>query len=221
VTCSDAPPLPARPFGHTFLGRCAMYARAHTPRSERSSEAPMDFEYTSRPSVTPIWARGADAESRKRPHTASSPFAPPPDPPRFGAGTSNTPFIFSAPPPPPPAPTGWAPPPDFSPAKAFPDVPDVDMAEPQPDAARPVAAGALRRVFRKREARRRAAERVQDVSDEDSDDDDELVPAPKTPRRARIEKHYTVNMSHGVAPQSELPVLLLGYACRAPPRARP
>jgi hypothetical protein len=167
--------------------------RARPVRSERSSEAPMDFEYTDRPAVTPSWA--------PRKHALDD---APGAPPAFGAGT-NVPFIFHTPM---PEPAPWAPPQGFSPAQAF---PDVDMAEPE-DGTRALALGGMKRVYRRRrrEARARDASDGSSTEEDDDDDrDDRRRLARRTPHR--VEKHYTLNMSAGDAPRSELPVLLLGW----------
>jgi hypothetical protein len=214
-----------------------------TMRSQRSPlDQPMDFEFTSRPSsgVKPVWARSDDPSGgqggdpstpRKRPFDSTAPTTPfAPNAPRFGAG-NNVPFIFEAPPPQPHTPTGWAPPPDFSPSKAFPELQDVDMADASPpkphlnmegdtDGGRTVSLGALKRVFRRREARRKATERVQDqdATDSESGSDDEeqsdqqlLSPRPRRAIRKTTSNHWTLNMPSAAAPQSELPALLLGY----------
>ncbi|PCH33102.1 hypothetical protein WOLCODRAFT_134900 [Wolfiporia cocos MD-104 SS10] len=150
----------------------------------RSTETPMDFEFTSRPSSLskPVWAtNGEDTNtSRKRPladaNTPASALPASPsasNTPHFGS-CSNTPFLFQQPAPQSPHTPAWAPPPHFSAAKAFPqpEPKDVDMLEsspPKPAQApqakedqgeaggeRAVATGAMRRVFN---ARQRAKER--------------------------------------------------------------
>ncbi|KAI0310998.1 Di-sulfide bridge nucleocytoplasmic transport domain-containing protein [Amylostereum chailletii] len=183
-------------------------------RAHRSTEAPMDYEFTSRPNATPAWKT-----PQKRPRNdlaASMPSLTPressPSPfPTFGTGAS-TPFILEHRLPSTPHPPAWAPPSTFSPTKAFPpqpDVADVDMAEPSPpraaegDRARPVALGGMRRVFKARQAsprkgttmqvavaRRRA--RVEEETDEEHGDggDTEVDDASEdegkgSPRKAR------------------------------------
>ncbi|CAK5264995.1 unnamed protein product [Mycena citricolor] len=108
-------------------------------RSIRSTEAPMDFEFTSRPQTTPAWASssGEDDPStpKKRPHDAMTPTPLTPlHNPIFGQN-QNIPFIFDTPTRPPAAPYPWAPPASFSPIKAFPSpapMPEVDMGEASP-----------------------------------------------------------------------------------------
>ncbi|KDQ54960.1 hypothetical protein JAAARDRAFT_160313 [Jaapia argillacea MUCL 33604] len=140
-------------------------------RSHRSTEAPMDFQFTSRPSsnMKPVWAESQDEQSspRKRTHTDLNPstplFAPTtPGRPTFGTN-QNIPFIFQTPAPQSSPSHPWTPPTGFSPAKAFPvpEVRDVDMAELSPqqpeeggseqkEGVRAVALGAMRRVFNSR-----------------------------------------------------------------------
>ncbi|KZT24672.1 hypothetical protein NEOLEDRAFT_1163117 [Neolentinus lepideus HHB14362 ss-1] len=167
-------------------------------RSQRSTEAPMDFQFTSRPSsnMKPVWARSEEegGSPRKRPHVDSNPLSPvfpsTPSRPTFGAN-NNVPFIFQTPPPRSEPSHPWEPPPNFSPTKAFPsmdlpDVKDVDMAEltpPRSDeqkahgtGARAIATGAMRRVFKARqktrERSRLAATRKPTESGDDASDTD-------------------------------------------------
>lgn len=157
---------------------------AQSPRSERSTEAPMDFQFTSRPNVdiVPVWKTPATPLKRERAsrytygtdsttHTLpragthtdmNSPFTPS-SVPTFGTNP-NVPFIFQSPPPKSPHVPAWAPPENFSPEKAFPqeEIKDVDMAEPSPpksleaglDSRRTMALGAVRRVFKSRQKAR-------------------------------------------------------------------
>ncbi|KAF7986184.1 hypothetical protein HWV62_38590 [Athelia sp. TMB] len=160
----------------------------------RSTEAPMDFQFTSRPSsnTPPVWAAAAASSDdpttpKKRPHDALAPAHPPfpgAPTPTFGA-PRGSPFLFTTPAPAPhtpPAPA-WAPPPLFSPEKAFPqpqfsELRDVDMAEASPpregEGARAVAGGALRRVFRSRERERARGSRLAmtRVADAEEDEDE-------------------------------------------------
>ncbi|KAJ7102511.1 Di-sulfide bridge nucleocytoplasmic transport domain-containing protein [Mycena belliarum] len=111
-------------------------------RSHRSTDAPMDFEYTSRPNTKPVWASSSDSSApsedpttpKKRSHADLRAPAPPPPNPMFGQN-QNIPFIFQTPPRPAAPPYPWAPPAHFSPARAFPparEVRDVDMREASP-----------------------------------------------------------------------------------------
>ncbi|RDB29324.1 Nucleus export protein BRL1 [Hypsizygus marmoreus] len=132
-------------------------------RNTRGTEAPMDYEWTSRRKIEPSWTKTAEDIStpRKRtacfsnfltvtsnkspgPHDDLNPSTTPfgmPQPPMFGSN-QNIPFIFqqnpaSRTPNPPP----WMPPALFSPDKAFPNPPvqqevnDVDMSEVSPNKA--------------------------------------------------------------------------------------
>ncbi|KAF8887710.1 Di-sulfide bridge nucleocytoplasmic transport domain-containing protein [Infundibulicybe gibba] len=202
-------------------------------KAERSTEAPMDFQFTNRPSsnVKPVWASDDPETPRKRPHddtnitaTLSTPYTP-----SFGSN-QNIPFIFqSANTPQTPHKHPWAPPPNFSPAKAFPqpipqvEINDVDMFElspPKPDESkegdRPVAFGAMRRVFKSRQksrdmriavSRNKHTTEDQDGHESFDDDDDELAAA----LTQNTSNHYTLNIPAPPAPQSDIPYILLGY----------
>ncbi|KAI0726012.1 Di-sulfide bridge nucleocytoplasmic transport domain-containing protein [Fomitopsis betulina] len=204
----------------------------------------MDFEFTSRPSsfTKPAWAaQNEDPRTpRKRPFADANPPPPAfPTPshagtfPSFGHNT-NVPFLFNEPLPQSPHTPAWAPPPAFSPAKAFPqpEINDVDMLDSSPpkpgeqsphkrderdgDGERAVALGAVRRVYRSRQ-RARARSRVprgksrgvdQEESDAsgESDEEDELGLVTQT-----TSNHYTLNMPGSAPQQSDLPYVLLGY----------
>ncbi|OAX42559.1 hypothetical protein K503DRAFT_733341 [Rhizopogon vinicolor AM-OR11-026] len=207
-----------------------MNTRLHT---HRSTEAPMDFDFTSRPSsnTKPVWASNSDLNTpRKRPfddlQPASPAFPHPPQTPIFGEN-HNVPFIFQTPAPQTVPVHPWAPPPNFSPQKAFPpfaaqELCDVDMSEPSPpkpeasdkESGRIVATGALRRVFNSRQ-RARAQNHLQVVShddpgygsEEESDDDAGHV----RPVTQNTSNHYTLNMPSAPALQSDMPHVLLGY----------
>lgn len=116
----------------------------------KSTDAPMDFQFTSRPSsnVKPAWATSwDDAETSKHSMLGTSQKAP---------------FLFNTPTPQTLHAHPWAPPPSFSPEKAFPqpqfqDVRDVDMSEfsppnPEEDGGY-MTTGGLRRVFKARQKR--------------------------------------------------------------------
>lgn len=103
---------------------------------------------------------------------------------------------------------------DQTPPRASRNSPEKEN-ERDSDNDRPVAVGALRRVYN---SRRRARERgllrltsrkgngADDDSDEDSSDDDGAL-APVTQNTSH---HYTLNMPGSAAAQSDLPYVLLG-----------
>jgi hypothetical protein len=209
----------------------------------------MDFEFTSRPSANmkAAWVEDANGTPRKRivffqyavfaidttltrgtlgtHDDLNSPvpaFPAPPQPTPFGLTQSNTPFLFHTPPPRTQQVPDWAPPPHFSPAKAFPILPepnDVHMADVSPpkpsetksgEGQRTVALGAMRRVFKSRQ-RARDHKLVRNLDapasgSESSDNDDGDVP----PMTHSTSHHYTLNMAASTIPQSETPYVLLG-----------
>ncbi|KAI0668678.1 Di-sulfide bridge nucleocytoplasmic transport domain-containing protein [Trametes maxima] len=195
----------------------------------------MDFEFTSRPSSNqkPIWATSGQDPStpKKRPFTdanASTPAFPgtptTPSWPTFGQH-NNVPFLFQQPPPQTPHTPAWAPPPSFSPEKAFPqpEFKDVDMSEAtspekekegEGEGERSLAVGALRRVFNKRHGRERSRlgrrrARVDDgisSAEESGDEDDHRAAVTR-----KTTNHYTLNLPGPAPPQSDLPYRLLGY----------
>ncbi|KAI0327985.1 hypothetical protein GY45DRAFT_1326923, partial [Cubamyces sp. BRFM 1775] len=194
----------------------------------------MDFEFTSRPSsnTKPVWATSGQDPStpKKRTFTDVNPSTPAfpgtpgtPSWPTFGQH-NNVPFLFQEPVPQTPRTPAWAPPPNFSPEKAFPqpEIKDVDMQEaPSPekdkegDSERSMAVGALRRVFRKRKARERSqvGRRRARVDDDDESSGEES--GEEEDRYGAVTRktsnHYTLNLSGPAAPQSDLPYRLLGY----------
>ncbi|KAI0771028.1 Di-sulfide bridge nucleocytoplasmic transport domain-containing protein [Trametes elegans] len=193
----------------------------------------MDFEFTSRPSsnTKPVWAApGQDPSTpRKRtltdvhPATPTFPGTPStPSWPTFGHH-NNVPFLFQEPVPQSPHTPAWAPPPSFSPEKAFPqpELHDVDMSEAatpekdkEGDGERSLAVGALRRVFKKRHARDRSQlgrrrARVQDdesSAEESGEEDDQHGTVTR-----KTSNHYTLNLPGPAPVQSDLPYRLLGY----------
>ncbi|KAH8992067.1 Di-sulfide bridge nucleocytoplasmic transport domain-containing protein [Lactarius akahatsu] len=195
------------------------------PRSERSNEVPMDFQFTSRPNVdvVPVWK--APATPLKRTHTDMNPPSTPSAVPTFGTNPS-VPFIFQSPPPKSPYVHAWAPPENFSPEKAFPqeEIRDVDMAEPSPpkpqdtgtDGRRTMALGAVRRVYRSRQKARNRAHGYANEEDSEaslaSDDgsDDERLSS-RRPRVQKLSHHYTLNVPSPVQPKTDTPYILLGY----------
>jgi len=137
----------------------------------------------------------------------------------------NVPFIFQSPPPQTNPPYPWAPPPNFSPQKAFPqplapELRDVDMSDLSPpkteegekENSRAVATGGLRRVFKLRQKARavshsgRNDEDLGQTSEDDSEDD--RIARPLTQNTSN---HYTLNMPSAPVPQSDTPYVLLGY----------
>ncbi|KAJ6626973.1 Di-sulfide bridge nucleocytoplasmic transport domain-containing protein [Mycena sp. CBHHK59/15] len=183
-------------------------------RSQRSTDAPMDFEYTSRPNTGKAWASSTSSSEdpstpKKRPHADVSNPPTPLHNPIFGQN-QNIPFIFQTPPPPTPQGYPWGPPAGFDAAKAFPpqELRDVDMGEaspPKPAAAedgshRKIATGGMRRILK---ARMKSGLALL------SDDEDGGV-VPRTPTQ-NTSNHYTLHMPAPAAPQSDLPYVLLGY----------
>jgi len=163
--------------------------------SQRSKEAPMDFTWTDRSPVKPVWAPGSEEPNTPCKRSRDE-MNPPPSllstPQPFTFGTNhNVPFLLSPTPVVPHTqPPSWVPPPLFSPEKAFPsqaDVKDIDMADLSPrrngestseqikhekdaDNGRPVVTGGMRRVYnqrRKREENRLAVARNRTAGDED------------------------------------------------------
>ncbi|OCH88338.1 hypothetical protein OBBRIDRAFT_758305 [Obba rivulosa] len=206
-------------------------------RGFRSTETPMDFEFTNRPSssIKPVWASGMEDPSTPRKRTlndANPPtpaFPATPQTPTFGSG-ARAPFLFHQQPPQTPHPPPWSPPSNFSPQKAFPqpEIPEIDMSElsppksshssPERDAkeaslGRALALGGLRRVFRSRQKSRvrshaRSVRDGESDSGEEGDSDDEETHLPVT---QNMSNHYTLNMPSPAPPQSDLPYILLGY----------
>ena len=142
----------------------------------------------------------------------------------FGPHT-NTPFLFSVPTPQSHRSPAWQPPPNFSPEKAFPqpELHDVEMSESSPggksaekeqegEGSRPLAVGALRRVFKKRNQRDRSrlGRRHARIDDEDSSGEESGEDGEHVPLTQKTTNHYTLNMAGPIAPQSDLPFRLLG-----------
>jgi len=78
--------------------------------------------------------------------------------------------------------------------------------------SRPVASGALRRVFKQREKRSRSRRRRVNNEDEQagsSDGEDSEEEGPKALSRT-TSNHYTLNMPAHPAPPSDTPYVLLG-----------
>ncbi|EIM83324.1 uncharacterized protein STEHIDRAFT_83355 [Stereum hirsutum FP-91666 SS1] len=191
----------------------------------------MDFQFTSRPNsgIKPVWASGSqDPQTpQKRSHNDLTPTTP--SFPTFG--NQNVPFLFQSPLPQTPHSPAWAPPQNFSPAKAFPqqELKDVDMAEPSPpnreepqEEERAVSLGGLKRVFKSRRKERERALRVakdrrvgdsdeDSDSAEDSDDDNDRRSSPRKSRIQKLSHHYTLNMPSPSVEKPDLPYVLLGY----------
>ncbi|KAJ3713513.1 Di-sulfide bridge nucleocytoplasmic transport domain-containing protein [Lentinula raphanica] len=203
--------------------------------SPRSTEAPMDFQFTSRPETTPAWKSDNDPSTpRKRPHDDMT-FSSPATPSSFGFGANrNIPFIFATPSRQAPEPYSWAPPPSGSPATLFPppsfpnEVKDVDMSDASPPKSeehkkfqsnndRAVATGALRRVYRARHKTPRGTKlRMHDRDMEDDDDDDPNASDDDVEElntwNQSTSNHYTLNVAPTSAPtSSDTPYILLGY----------
>ncbi|KAF9451759.1 hypothetical protein P691DRAFT_698517 [Macrolepiota fuliginosa MF-IS2] len=202
-------------------------------RTNRSTEAPMDYEWTSRPGVKPVWSSQSEDPStpRKRHidevHPPQSAFGTPQTPAFGSTHNQNVPFIFQSPvPPQTPSSYPWAPPPNFSIEKTFPqeEPRDIDMSESSPaktdsdqnekQNGRPVALGALRRVYNQRQkSRYDQSSRLRpksDGEDEESDfshdENDEIGPITQN-----MSNHYTLNMPAPTSPKPETPYVLLGY----------
>lgn len=166
-------------------------------------------------------------------HDDSSTAAP--SIPTFGQH-QNSPFLFQTPTRKPAEPYAWTPPPppNFSPTKAFPspappeDIRDVDMSEVSPqrpdesptrkksDTGRPIATGALRRVYRARQRTGRSQlSRTSSRDDSDDHDDDNVFDDSDAEEDRAVTQttsnHYTLNMPSAPAPQSDTPYILLGY----------
>lgn len=132
-----------------------------------------------------------------------------------------------------PQPHPWAPPPQFSPTKAFPELKDVDMSEVSPlraengkedptktdggkekedENTRRMAVGGLRRVYNQRTRRfyrrRREPQEEDDgpaSSADESDEEGTVRPLTRT-----TSNHYTLNLPAHPTPQSDTPYVLLG-----------
>lgn len=203
----------------------------------RSRDAPMDFEFTSRPSsnVQPAWAQGSSdspiTTPKKRDHAtvqldSQRPPLTPLHNPFSQTPTANMPFLFQSPLTPIAGSPQWQPPLNFSPEKAF-DIKDVDMADASPPPAqgtgdnatkRKVAMGAVRRVYNSRSRHAKSKSTLALVhagsisnSEEEEDDEDEIIAGSSN------HNHYTLNMLGGVmgaghgAPEAKgVPDVMLG-----------
>ncbi|KAJ3562876.1 hypothetical protein NP233_g9302 [Leucocoprinus birnbaumii] len=190
----------------------------------------MDFEWTDRPGVRPVWSNRAEDLNtpRKRPIeevNSPQPQLGTPQTPVFGSNhNQNVPFIFQSPQPSPaPSSYPWAP--NSSSVSLRPDEPtDIDMLDSSPnkvdpesdekETGRPIALGALRRVYHRRHGSRapKSSRRHQKSPNEDlesgsdSETDDQVAPITQ-----RTSNHYTVNMPPPAPAPSETPYVLLGY----------
>ncbi|KAF9014919.1 Di-sulfide bridge nucleocytoplasmic transport domain-containing protein [Cyathus striatus] len=180
----------------------------------RSKEAPMDYQWTNRNEVKPVWVAGdTDMETpRKRPHDSMNSPArafDTPQPPIFGAN-QNVPFMFQQSIP--QNPQTWTPPSQFSPTKAFPpqeELKDVDMTEASPEKreekesedgnGRPMSFGGLRRIYNSRRRRGFKSRRGED----EADDIAALT--------QNTSNHYTLNLPAPAPLPSDTPYVLLGY----------
>ncbi|EKM60451.1 uncharacterized protein PHACADRAFT_82283 [Phanerochaete carnosa HHB-10118-sp] len=190
--------------------------------SPRSTESPMDFEYTSRPNVKPVWAQGGDSNTpRKRPlaelnSPARSFHAGDPSTPTFGSIPTNIPFMLNVPAPVTPHRDAWVPP-----NAAYAEIKDVDMTEASPPQKpeegrggdRKIALGGLKRVYKSRQKLREQSRlgqvkaRVEVAEESDAESEDEVV----SPIAQNTSNHYTLNLPAPAAPRSDTPYVLLGY----------
>lgn len=193
----------------------------------------MDFQWTNRLEIKPSWAADNPSTPRKRPHDELKTVTPSalgtPQTPIFGSN-QNVPFMFNTTPST-SQPPHWAPPPFFSPEKAFPktsfkeELKDVDMADISPqrveerkvDPGRAIAPGAMRRVYNSRQKSRdprifkRPAEEGE-ISDPDRfDSDDDAAKLALRPLTQTTSNHYTLNLPATSSHRSDLPYVLLGY----------
>ncbi|KAH9996622.1 Di-sulfide bridge nucleocytoplasmic transport domain-containing protein [Russula vinacea] len=181
---------------------------AQRPRSERSTEAPMDFQFTS------LWK--APDTPLKRTHTDMNPPFTPSSVPAFGTNAS-VPFIFQSPPPKSPHVHAWAPPVDFSPEKAYDGTEPTEAHETGVDGRRTMALGAVRRVYKSRQkARVRALGHTMEESNGESssgsdDGSDEERSRSRQPHVRKLSHHYTLNMPSPAPQKADTPYVLLGY----------
>ncbi|KAG1753618.1 Di-sulfide bridge nucleocytoplasmic transport domain-containing protein [Suillus paluster] len=201
--------------------------------AQRSTEAPMDFQFTSRPSsnTKPVWASDDGINPpKKRPFDHLQPTSPafphPPQTPMFG-GNRNVPFIFQAPVPQAPPVHAWAPPVNFSSQKAFPPLApqeprNVDTSEPDPpnteaserESGRIVATGALRRIFNLRQRARTKSHQAVPLRNDavyGRKEGSDTGAAHVGPVTHNTTNNYIVNMGSAPAPQPDRPQVLLGY----------
>ncbi|KIL71090.1 hypothetical protein M378DRAFT_116676 [Amanita muscaria Koide BX008] len=196
-------------------------------RTKRSTEAPMDFEWTNRANIKPVWATSDDTNSpRKRAHeelaspnptlgTSSTTSFPP---------NQNLPFLFQPPQSPQvPSVHSWAPPPQFSPRKAFAlpvveETNDVDMTEASPgksnesrnEVGRAVALGGLKRVYNRRH-KLQSHSRQKQQQESESDDDRASDESGSSITTHNTSNHYTLNLPSHTASRHDIPYILSGY----------
>lgn len=185
----------------------------------------MDFEYTSRPAVRPVWAQGGDPSTpRKRPlaELDARACAAAAAAPTFGSMPTNIPFMLSVPAPATPHRDAWVPP-----SGAYAEIRDVDMADASPPTKpaepgahddeersrdRRIALGGLKRVYRSRRRQRersaQARARAGDAEDSAAESEDDDAAQPVTQKTSN---HYTLNMPAPAPPKSDTPYVLLGY----------
>ncbi len=84
--------------------------------------------------------------------------------------------------------------------------------EPKSERGRPIATGALRRVFRARQkVNGRQLSKTDGHDEEDGDlDSEEENDRAVTPINQNTSNHYTLNLPSPPAPQSDTPYILLG-----------
>ncbi|KAF8736636.1 hypothetical protein AX14_014211 [Amanita brunnescens Koide BX004] len=187
-------------------------------KHERSTEAPMDYEWTNRANTKAAWA----FSSRKRPHedlASSTPAISSSAEPTFGSN-QNFPFLF------PPqgrgqtfTPHPWTPPalkPSTNPFLPQPtqEIKDVDMSDASPgkteenkETGRLMAFGGLKRIYNQRhKAKLLRKQRQEGHSDDDTDED-----TSSNSTTHNTSNHYTLNLPAPSASQPETPYILLGY----------
>ncbi|KAK2462103.1 hypothetical protein APHAL10511_006566 [Amanita phalloides] len=193
-------------------------------RTKRSTEAPMDFQWTNRPNTKPVWAASSDLSTpRKRPHEdlLSTPPLGTTTEPTFGLN-QNIPFIFQRPQVPrTPDAHPWSPPAQnpltnpFLPTTTE-EIKDVDMSDASPakteeatkESSRSMALGGLRRVYNQRQ---KAVLRRKKEQDGDSESGDEFDENSSNSMAHNTSNHYTLNLSAPSVPQPDMPYVLLGY----------
>ncbi|KXN84802.1 Nucleus export protein brr6 [Leucoagaricus sp. SymC.cos] len=192
----------------------------------------MDFEWTNRPGVKPVWSSKEEDPSTPRKRSIEEVYPPQPglgapQAPVFGSTyNQNVPFIFQSPRPLQTNPSyPWAPPLNSAANKnsQAEESRDVDMSESSPardpepnekENGRPMALGALRRVYHRRHGSRisKSSRSHPRAGDEDEgfdsgiDEGDELGPITRN-----TSNHYTLNMPAPAPAPSQTPYVLLGY----------
>ncbi|KAF8350288.1 Di-sulfide bridge nucleocytoplasmic transport domain-containing protein [Amanita rubescens] len=191
-------------------------------RTERSTEAPMDYQWTNRTNTKGVWAFSSNDfdTPRKRPHedlASSTPMLETPAQPSFGSN-QNFPFLFQQ---------GqasnshsWTPPALVPSTSAFippakEEIKDVDMSEASPGKAeetkqtgRPLALGGLKRIYNQRQSAKVRRKQRHEAHSDESDNDEDTGSNSAT---RNTSNHYTLNLSAPPVSQGDTPYLLLGY----------